>query len=193
MLQSNFTGTFDLHQRCVCSFLLNSERWTWGAGLRVNGHSFFCFIQGSTCPHIHRHTHTLCPASLQQRPWSDLHGESTIYLSLHPPQESYFIMALAALFPLKTTSRTTINSLCLTGTPHDPCVCASSKCVRGGYSQERSVSPPHWTRIMSCWSVEGGDNSYRLSPRSPAIICQLPACKMSYRCPTEATTLIIAL
>lgn len=52
-------------------------------------------------------------------------------------------MALAALFPLKTTSRTTINLEFLTGPLHDLCVCTLRRrvCVVR-YSQERGVSPP---------------------------------------------------
>lgn len=76
-------------------------------------------------------TNPIPPSSFQQRPWLDLGEECTIYLSgmLHLPQESYFIMALAALFPLKTTSRTTINLECLTGTLPDMCVCILCQCV----------------------------------------------------------------
>lgn len=76
--------------------------------------------------------------SCQQRPLLDLTEQSSIYLSgmLHLPQESYFIMVLAALFPLKTTSHTTINLKRLTGTLHDLFVCTLCQRVWRGIPKE---------------------------------------------------------
>lgn len=73
-------------------------------------------------------------ASLQHRFLSDLSVECNIYLfgMMHIPRESYFIMLLTALFPLKTTSHTTINLEHLTGTLHDLFVCTLCHCVWWG-------------------------------------------------------------
>lgn len=97
-------------------------------------------------------------------------------------------------FPLKTTCHTFINTTSGTSprnTEWSVCVYSlSMDWVR--YSQEIIVSPPHWTGIMSYWSVEKRDNSPCLTLLSPALICQLPACKMLYRYTPPATTLLIS-
>ena len=81
---------------------------------------------------------SLKPSSFQERCWSEPDSESTIYLSgpLHLPQESCFIIVLAALFPLKTTSRTTINLGRLAGALHDLYVCTLSVCVAGVFPRK---------------------------------------------------------
>lgn len=97
-------------------------------------------------------------------------------------------------FPFKTTCHTFINTPSGTSprnTEWSVCVYSlSMDLVR--YSQEIRVSPPHWTGIMSYWSVEKRDSSSCLALLSPALICQLPACKMSYRYTPPATTLLIS-
>lgn len=97
-------------------------------------------------------------------------------------------------FLLKTTCHTFINTTSGTSprnTEWSVCVYSLSMDLVW-YSQEIRVSPPHWTGIMSCWSVEKRDSSSCLALLSPALICQLPACKMSCRYTPPATTLLIS-
>lgn len=63
----------------------------------------------------------------------------TVYFSatLLLPQENCFITALAALFPLKTTSRKTVNLQSLAGALCDLCVCTVCVCVAAVFPKKR--------------------------------------------------------